>query len=110
MIFDIICILLITVIITDQLNFFEEFSSSIKSILTKGKFKSPVKFKLWICSSCQAHWLSLIYLISTGNFTIVNYTIILILSWSTPIISSVLTLLKNIFLKIINTLANKFDL
>ena len=110
MIFDIICIILITVIITDQLHFFEEFSSSIKSILTRGKFKSPVKFKLWICSSCQAHWLSLIYLICTGNFTIVNYTIILILSWTTPLINSIFTLFKNIFLKIINTLANKFDL
>ena len=110
MIFDIICIIVITVIITDQLNFFEEFSSSIKSILTRGKFKSPIKFKLWICSSCQAHWLSLIYLIYTGNLTIVNYTIILILSWSAPIINSIFTLLKNIFLKIINTIANKLDL
>lgn len=110
MIFDIICIIVITVIITDQLNFFEEFSSSIKSILTRGKFKSPIKFKLWICSSCQAHWLSLIYLIYTGNLTIVNYTIILILSWSTPLINSIFTLLKNIFLKIINTIANKLDL
>ena len=110
MIFDIICILLITVIITDQLHFFEEFSSSIKSILTRGKFKSPIKFKLCLCSSCQAHWLSLIYLISTGNFTIVNYTIILVLSWTTPIINSIFTLLKNLFLKLINTKANKFDL
>ena len=110
MIFDIICIILIRVIITDQLHFFEEFSSSIKSILTKGKFKSPVKFKLWICSCCQAHWLSLIYLICTGNFTIVNYTIILILSWTTPIINSIFTLLKNIFIKLTNNIANKFDL
>lgn len=110
MIFDIICILLICVIVTDQLHFFEEFSSSIKSILTKGKFKSPVKFKLWICSTCQAHWLCLIYLICTGHFTILNYTIILVLSWTTPIISSILTLVKNLFLKTINTIANKFDI
>ena len=110
MIFDIICIILITVIITDQLHFFEEFSSSIKSILTRGKFKYPIKFKLWICSSCQAHWLSLIYLICTENFTIVNYTIILILSWSTPLINSIFTLLKNSFIKLINNIANKLDL
>lgn len=110
MIFDIICILLICVIVTDQLHFFEEFSSSIKSILTRGKFKSPVKFKLWNCSCCQAHFLSLIYLICTGHFTILNYTIILVLSWSAPVISSVLTLVKNLFLKLINNIANKFDL
>ena len=110
MIFDIICILLITVIITDQLHFFEEFSSSIKSILTRGKFKSPIKFKLCLCSSCQAHWLSLIYLISTGNFTIVNYTIILVLSWTTPIINSIFTLLKNAIIKFINKLAEKIEI
>ena len=110
MIFDTILITLICVIITDQLHFFEEFSSSIKSILTRGKFKSPVKFKLWICSCCQAHWLSLIYLICTGNFTIVNYTIILILSWTTPMISSILTLLKNSVIKFINILAEKIEI
>ena len=110
MILDIICILLICVIVTDQLHFWEEFSSSIKSILTKGKFKSPIKFKLFECSTCQSHWLCLIYLICTGHFTIINYTIILVLSWTTPIISSILTLVKNLFLKFINTIANKFDI
>ena len=110
MIFDIICILLITVIITDQLHFWENFSSSLKSLITRGKFKSPIRCKILECSTCQAHWLSLIYLICTGNFTILNYTIILVLSWTTPIISSILTLVKNLFLKFINTIANKFDI
>ena len=103
-------ITIIFVIITDQLHFWEEFSSSIKSLITRGKFKSPIRCKILECSTCQAHWLSLIYLICTGNFTIVNYTIILILSWTTPLINSIFTLLKNIFLKLINIIANKFDL
>ena len=107
---DCLLITIIFVIITDQLHFWENFSSSIKSLITRGKFKSPIRCKILECSCCQAHWLSLIYLISTGNFTIANYTLILILSWTTPVISSVLTLLKNLFLKIINTIANKLDL
>ena len=107
---DCLLITIIFVIITDQLHFWEEFSSSIKSLITKGKFKSPIRCKILECSTCQAHWLSLIYLICTGNFTIVNYTIILILSWTTPIINSIFTLLKNLFLKLINIIANKFDL
>ena len=110
MIFDIICIILICVIVTDQLHFFEEFSSSIKSILTKGKFKSPVKFKLWICSTCQAHWLCLIYLLCTGHFTIINYTIILVLSWGTPIINSILSFVINAVLKMINIISEKIDI
>lgn len=110
MIFDIFCIILICVIVTDQLHFFEEFSSSIKSILTKGKFKSPVKFKLWICSTCQAHWLCLIYLLCTGHFTIINYTIILVLSWGTPIINSILSFVINAVLKMINIISEKIDI
>ena len=103
-------ITIICVMVTDQLHFWEEFSPYIKKWMTGGKFKSPIKFKLFECSTCQAHWLSLIYLIFTGHFTILNYTIVLVLSWTTPIISSILTLVKNLFLKTINTIANKFDI
>jgi hypothetical protein len=110
MIFDIICILLICVIITDQLRFWEEFSPYIKSLMTGGKFKSPIKFKLFECSTCQAHWLCLIYLICTGNFTILNYTIILVLSWTTPIISAILTFIKNAIIKLINVIAEKINI
>ena len=110
MIFDIICILLICVIVTDQLHFWEEFSPYIKSLMTGGKFKSPIKFKLFECSSCQAHWLCLIYLICTGHFTILNYTIILVLIWGTPIINSILSFVINAVLKIINIISEKIDI
>ena len=110
MIFDIICILLICVIVTDQLHFWEEFSTYIKSLMTGGKFKSPIKFKLLECSTCQAHWLCLIYLICTGHFTIINYTIILVLSWSTPIINSILSFVINAVLKMINIISEKIDI
>lgn len=102
MIIDILSITLITVIVTDQLHFWEDFSPYIKSLMTGGKFKSPIKFKLFECSTCQAHWLCLIYLICTGNFTIINYTLVLIISWMTPIINDLLTLIKTLILKILN--------
>lgn len=102
MIIDILSITLITVIVTDQLHFWEDLSPYIKSLMTGGKFKSPIKFKLFECSTCQAHWLCLIYLICTGNFTIINYTLVLIISWMTPIINDLLTLVKTLILKILN--------
>lgn len=102
MIIDILSITLITVIVTDQLHFWEDFSPYIKSLMTGGKFKSPIKFKLFECSTCQTHWLCLIYLICTGNFTIINYTLVLIISWMTPIINDLLTLVKTLILKILN--------
>ena len=101
MILDTICIMVICTIITDILQFWDNFSPYIKSWMTGGKFKSPIKFKLFECSTCQVHWLSLIYLICTGNFTIVNYTIIILLSWLTPVLAQLLSLLRNIFMKLI---------
>ena len=107
---DCLLITIIFVIITDQLHFWEEFSSSLKSLITKGKFKSPIRCKILECSCCQSWWVNLIYIIIIGKFTIPMIGYILVLSWTTPIISSVLTLLKNLFIKLTNTLANKFDL
>ena len=107
---DCLLITIIFVIITDQLHFWENFSSSLKSLITKGKFKSPIRCKILECSCCQSWWVNLIYIIIIGKFTIPMIGYILVLSWTTPLINSIFTLLKNLFLKIINTLANKFDL
>ena len=107
---DCLLITIIFVIITDQLHFWEEFSSSLKSLITKGKFKSPIRCKILECSCCQSWWVNLIYIIIIGKFTIPMIVYILLLSWSTPLINSIFTFFKNLFLKLINTLANKFDL
>ena len=103
-------ITIIFVIITDQLQFWENFSSSLKSLITKGKFKSPIRCKILECSCCQSWWVNLIYIIIIGKFTIPMIVYILVLSWTTPLINSIFTLLKNLFIKLTNTLANKFDL
>lgn len=101
MILDTICIMVICTIITDILQFWDNFSTYIKSWMTGGKFKSPIDFKLFQCSTCQTHWLCLIYLIVTNNFSILNYTYILGLSFMTPVLAQLLSLLRNIFMKLI---------
>ena len=107
---DCLLITIIFVIITDQLHFWENFSSSLKSLITRGKFKSPIRCKILECSCCQSWWVNLIYIIIIGKFTIPMIVYILFLSWTTPIINSIFTLLKNIFIKLINNIANKLDL
>ena len=107
---DCLLITIIFVIITDQLHFWEEFSSSLKSLITKGKFKSPIRCKILECSTCQSWWVNLIYIIIIGNFSIFMIGYILVLSWLAPLINSIFTLLKNLFIKLTNTIANKFDL
>ena len=107
---DCLLITIIFVIITDQLHFWEEFTSSVKSILTKGKFRNPIQIKPFNCSTCMSFWTNLIYIIIIGKFSIFMIGYILVLSWTTPMINSIFTLLKNIFIKLINNIANKFDL
>ena len=98
------------VIILDQLHFWEDLTSTIKSILTKGKFRNPINIKPFNCSTCMSFWTNLIYILIVGNFSIFMIGYILLLSWTTPMISSVLTLLKNAVIKFINILAEKIGI
>ena len=103
-------ITIIWVLILDQLHFWDDFSTMISSWLSGGKIKKPLDWKPFNCSTCMSFWTNLAYIIVTNQFSILMILYILTLSWGTPIISSILTLVKNLFLKFVNTIANKFDI
>ena len=103
-------ITIIWVLILDQLHFWDDITSVISGWLTNGKIKKPIQLKPFSCSTCMSFWTNLAYIIVTNQFSILMILYILVLSWTTPIISSILTLVKNLFLKFINTIANKFDI
>ena len=103
-------ITIIWVVILDQLHFWDDITSVISGWLTNGKIKKPIQLKPFNCSVCMSFWTNLAYIIVTNQFSILMILYILVLSWTTPIISSILTLVKNLFLKFINTIANKFDI
>ena len=103
-------ITIIWVIILDQLHFWDDITSVISGWMTNGKIKKPITLKPFNCSVCMSWWTNLAYIIVTNQFSILMILYILILSWTTPIISSILSLVKNLFLKMINTIANKFDI
>lgn len=103
-------ITIIWIVILDQLHFWDDFSTMISSWLSGGKIKKPLEWKPFNCSVCMSFWTNLAYIIVTNQFSILMVLYILVLSWGTPIISSILTLVKNLFLKFINTIANKFDI
>ena len=103
-------ITIIWIVILDQLHFWDDFSTMISGWLTNGKIKKPIQLKPFSCSVCMSFWTNLAYIIVTNQFSILMVLYILVLSWGTPIISSILTLVKNLFLKFINTIANKFDI
>ena len=103
-------ITIIWIVILDQLHFWDDFSTMISGWLSGGKIKKPLEWKPFNCSVCMSFWTNLAYIIVTNQFSILMVLYILTLSWGTPIISSILTLVKNLFLKFINTIANKFDI
>ena len=103
-------ITIIWVLILDQLHFWDDITSVISGWLTNGKIKKPIQLKPFSCSVCMSWWTNLAYIIVTNQFSILMVLYILVLSWTTPIISSILTLVKNLFLKFVNTIANKFDI
>ena len=103
-------ITIIWVLILDQLHFWDDFSTMISGWLSGGKIKKPLDWKPFNCSTCMSWWTNLVYIIVTNQFSILMILYILTLSWGTPIISSILTLVKNLFLKFVNTIANKFDI
>ena len=103
-------ITIIWIVILDQLHFWDDFSTIISGWLSGGKIKKPLDWKPFSCSVCMSFWTNLAYIIITNQFSILMVLYILTLSWGTPIISSILTLVKNLFLKFINTIANKFDI
>ena len=103
-------ITIIWIVILDRLHFWDDFSTMISGWLSGGKIKKPLDWKPFNCSVCMSFWTNLAYIIVTNQFSILMVLYILVLSWGTPIISSILTLVKNLFLKFINTIANKFDI
>ena len=103
-------ITIIWIVILDQLHFWDDITSVISGWMTNGKIKKPIPLKPFSCSTCMSWWTNLAYIIVTNQFSILMVLYILVLSWGTPIINSILSFVRNAVLKIINTIANKFDI
>ena len=103
-------ITIICIIILDQLHFWDDITSVISGWMTNGKIKKPITLKPFSCSVCMGWWTNLVYIIVTNQFSILMILYILILSWTTPIINSILSFVINAVLKMINIISEKIDI
>ena len=103
-------ITIIWVLILDQLHFWDDFSTMISGWLSGGKIKKPLDWKPFSCSTCMSWWTNLVYIIVTNQFSILMILYIVVLSWSTPIINSILSFVINAVLKLINIISEKIDI
>ena len=90
MLINCLLITLIFVIISDELQFWNNFSPIISGWLTKGKIKKPIPSKIMTCSTCQSWWANLLYIILMGKLSIPMVAYILGLAYLAPIINDIL--------------------
>lgn len=97
---DLFSILIISVLVID----ISGFVHSIKAAIGKFLGISPNSFRIkpFDCSFCMTFWVSLIYLLVVGRFTLVNIAVVLLLCCLT-------TPLKNLVMSVIDKLTKWMD-
>ena len=103
---DILFISIICVCIIDLSGFVQEMERMLKKWLKiqKGDVRIPKPFS---CSLCMTFWSGLIYLLMTGQFTLLMVAYLLVVSVLTPQIKDTIYLLKDTIDHIINLIYNK---
>ena len=97
---DLFSILIISVLVID----ISGFVHSIKAAIGKFLGISPNSFRIkpFDCSFCMTFWISMIYLLVVGRFTLVNIAIVLLLCCLT-------TPLKNLVMSLMDKLTKWMD-
>ena len=99
---------LITVIVVNLIDL-SGFIHTLKHWIWKWvwKNKRPYQefdFRPFECSYCMTHWVGLIYLLISKQWTLPTYTVLLLLCFITPIIKDIILTTKDILQKIIDTI------
>lgn len=106
-------IFLIAVICTfclDVSGFVDEVTSMISGWMTKGVVKKPFQLKPFTCSLCSTFWISLIYVLYTGQFSLLVMTWICVCAWLTTIIPHFFYFLEAFVTELFNELNKHFNL
>ena len=98
------CLLItvIFVIVSDQLQFWNNFSPIISGWLTKGKIKKVIPSKIMTCSTCQSWWVNLVYITVMGYLSIPMIAYILGLAYMATTINDILIFITDSIKSIIN--------
>ena len=105
MIIELILIQLIIVFIIDLSGVVDSIKLFISKHLTKNKIVTTnFSIKPFDCSLCSTWWIGLIYLLICHSFTIPYIALVALLSYLTPLSSSILLLIKDLAIFLINKL------
>ena len=108
MIIELILIQLIIVFIIDLSGVVDSIKLFISKHLTKNKIVTTnFSIKPFDCSLCTTWWIGLIYLLICHSFTIPYIALVALLSYLTPLSSSILLLIKDLAIFLVNKLNMK---
>lgn len=102
MFLDTFLIVVIYVIGIDVLCFWDEISSYLSYIITKGKVKKPIEIKPFCCSTCMAFWTNVLYIMITSQFSLIGLFWVAILAFLTPSIKEILLKVEELIIKLVN--------
>lgn len=108
MIFDLFLIQVICVLLIDVAGVPEDFLTPIFRWVTGSKVGTVGK--PFSCSLCSSFWIGALYLLITGNFTLVNFAILMVLACLTPLTAMVWFFINDFIKKMINTVYDYFNL
>lgn len=100
MIIDILQIAIIVVCIVDLSGIIQSIQKLFAKFLSAKDFNN-IKLPLISCSLCVTWWTSLIYIIATGNFTLTNIMLSILIATMTSVIKDLILSVKDIFTKIL---------
>lgn len=105
---NLLLIQLICVLITDVAGAPDDFLLPLFKRITGSKIGYLPK--PWSCSLCQTFWIGLAYLLFTGNFTLVNFTLLLVIACLTPVTVMLWFFCNDFLKKMIDTIYDYFHL
>lgn len=90
------------VALVEESGFWDSLDGFINS-----RFKFHHLPHIFMCSLCQTWWICFIYIIATGNLTLFNMVICLLVANLPPFIRAIFKTITGMIWKIINILNNK---
>lgn len=74
----------------------DNFKRTLWRWLKGGAPYREYSLKPFDCELCLTWWCGLIYIIATGNLSLINITLVALVAWSTPVIVELLNLFVDI--------------
>ena len=102
---NLIFINIATVYLIDQSGGMDSLKSLLKRLLTNGKMKgSDYSLKPFDCSKCMTFWVSIIYLLFMGEFSIFTFMLACLSSFAAQFTNELFNIIKIVFIKLTNKL------